>query len=348
MLEGGADEMRKSTASFFMMAITVMTAAALWTWPVERWETVKTVKVSLGSVEKTVSVTGVAARKDEYYSAHPKGGVVVQVYVQEGQAVTEGQPLFRLDDTQYQIALKQAMQTLENADATQTAFKTQAGMVFGQGVQTLADEGLSAYGSARAELVSRVETLTIEIAALTQRAYRDGQILQLMAREGELLLPGSPGAVLSSVEAEVRTEVSARDSRQIKEGMHARITQNSTPLGEAVVEKVGLLKPNSQGISYAQVVLTPLDGLSVPVGTQVEVDVVLEERIQVPVVPVEALTDQDTIFQVYDGRAWERSTPVLLWDGVWATVDDIPVGTDVVLSPEKDLYDGVRLKVVKP
>lgn len=340
--------MRKSTASFLMMAITVMTAAALWTWPVERWETVKTVKVSLGSVERTVSVTGVAARKDEYYSAHPKGGVVVQVYVQEGQSVIQGQPLYRLDDAPYQAALKQAMQAMENADATQDAFRARAAAAFGQDAQTLAEEGLSAYGSARAELATRVETLTAEIEGLTQRAYRDGQVLQMMAREGELLLPGSPGAVLSSTEAEVRAEVIARDSRQIKEGMRARFTQNSMPLGEAVVEKVGLLKPNSQGVSYAQVVFAPLDGLSVPVGAQVEVDVILEERTQVPVVPVEALTDQDTIFQVYEGRAWERIMPVHLWDSVWACVDDLPLDTEVVLSPEKDLYDGVRLKVVKP
>ncbi len=338
--------MRKSTASFLMMAITVMTATALWTWPVERWETVKTVKVSLGSVERTVSVVGVAARKDEYYSAHPKGGVVVQVYVKDGQAVAKGQPLFRLDDAPYQAALKQAMQALENADDAQNTLGTRAAAAFGQEAQTLAEEGFSAYSSARAELVTRVETLTAEIEGLTQRAYRDGQVLQLMAREGELLLPGSPGAVLSSTESEVRAEVIARDSRQIQVGMRARFTQNSMPLGEALVEKVGLLKPNSQGVSYAQVVFTPLDGLSVPVGTQVEVDVILEERTGVPVVPVEALTDQDTVFQVYEGRAWQLSTPVHLWDGVWAYVDDVPLNTEVVLSPDKDLYDGVRLKVV--
>jgi hypothetical protein len=163
-----------------------------------------------------------------------------------------------------------------------------------------------------------------------------------------LLLPGSPGAILSSAEAEVRADVIARDSLQIKEGMRALITQNSMPLGEAVVEKVGLLKPNSQGISYAQVVFDPLDGLSVPVGTQVEVDVILEEQNGVPVVPVEALTDHDTIFQVYEGRAWELGTPVHLWDSTWAYVDGLPIDTEVVLSPGKDLYDGVRLKVVKP
>ncbi len=340
--------MRKSTASFFMMAITVMTAAALWTWPVERWETVKTVKVSYGSVEKTVSVTGLAARKGEYFSAHPKGGIVVQVYVQEGQAVMAGQPLYRLDDTPYQTALKQAMQGLESADAASKNWENQVTAAFGQHVKPLTDEGLSAYSSTRVELASRVEALTAEIEGLTQRAYRDGQVLQLMAREGELLLPGSPGAALSSVEAEVRAELSARDSRQIKEGMRARITQNSVPLGEAVVEKVGVLKPNNQGISYAQVVFAPLDGLSVPVGAQVEVDVILDERTQVPVIPVEAVTDQDTIFQVYEGRAWERNAPVLLWDSVWAAVDGLPVGTEVVLSPDKDLHDGVRLKVVKP
>ncbi len=343
--------MRKSTASLFMLAITAVTAAALWTWPVERWETVKTVKVSLGNVERTVAVVGTAARKGEYYSAHPKGGVVVQVFVQDGQMVTAGDPLYRLDDSLQQAALRKVMQAMENAGTTEAAWAdqvTEAAQALGDEVQVLAKEGLSAYTGTRAEMTAQADALTAEIASLTQRAYKDGEVLQVMAREGELLLPGSPGAVLSSLDAEIRAEVSSRDSRQITEGMRARISINSMPLGEAVVEKVGLLKPNAQGIPYAQVVLTPLDGLSVNIGTQVDVDVILEAQTQVPVVPAEAVTDKDTVFQVYEGRAWEQNAAVRLWDGNWAALGDLPVGTELVLSPEKDLRDGVRLKVVSP
>lgn len=343
--------MRKSTASLFMLAITAVTAAALWTWPVERWETVKTVKVSLGNVERTVAVVGTAARKGEYYSAHPKGGVVVQVFVQDGQMVTAGDPLYRLDDSLQQAALRKVMQAMENAGITEAAWAdqvTEAAQALGDEVQVLAKEGLSAYTGTRAEMTAQADALTAEIASLTQRAYKDGEVLQVMAREGELLLPGSPGAVLSSLDAEIRAEVSSRDSRQITEGMRARISINSMPLGEAVVEKVGLLKPNAQGIPYAQVVLTPLDGLSVNIGTQVDVDVILEAQTQVPVVPAEAVTDKDTVFQVYEGRAWEQNAAVRLWDGNWAALGDLPVGTELVLSPEKDLRDGVRLKVVSP
>ncbi len=343
--------MRKSTASLFMLAITAVTAAALWTWPVERWETVKTAKVSLGNVERTVAVVGAAARKGEYYSAHPKGGVVVQVYVQEGQTVTAGDPLYRLDDSLQQAALRKVMLALENAGTTEAAWAghvTEAAAGLGGEAQALAREGLNAYTGTKAELTAQADALTAEIASLTQRAYKEGEVLQMMAREGELLLPGSPGAVLSSLDAEVRAEVSSRDSRQIQEGMRARVSINSMPLGEAVVEKVGLLKPNAQGIPYAQVVFAPLNGLSVPIGTQVDVDVILEERAQVPVIPAEAITDKDTVFQVYGGRAWEQSAAVGLWDGNWAAVGDLPVGTEIVLSPEKDLKDGVRLKVVNP
>ena len=243
------------------------------------------------------------------------------------------------------------MQAMENAGITEAAWAdqvTEAAQALGDEVQVLAKEGLSAYTGTRAEMTAQADALTAEIASLTQRAYKDGEVLQVMAREGELLLPGSPGAVLSSLDAEIRAEVSSRDSRQITEGMRARISINSMPLGEAVVEKVGLLKPNAQGIPYAQVVLTPLDGLSVNIGTQVDVDVILEAQTQVPVVPAEAVTDKDTVFQVYEGRAWEQNAAVRLWDGNWAALGDLPVGTELVLSPEKDLRDGVRLKVVSP
>ncbi len=343
--------MRKSTASFFMLAVTVVTAAALWTWPVEQWETVNTTVVSLGDVQRTISVTGTAARKGEYYSAHPKGGVVVQVYVQEGQSVIAGQPLFRLDDSLQQAALKNVIQAMENTKSSQAAWMDQASLAvasLGENAQALAQSGLEAYDGTMAGLVNQMELLKSEIEGLTQRAYKDGQVLQIIAREGELLLPGTPGAVLSSVDAEVRAVVSSRDSQQIREGMRAVISINSIPLGDALVESVGLLKPNSQGVPYSQVVFTPLNGLSVPIGTVVDVDVILEEQNQVPVVPVEAITDKDTVFQVYQGRAWELNAVIQSWDGNMVAVRGLEVGTEVVLSPGTDLKNGIRLKVVNP
>ncbi len=326
--------MRRSTASFWMLGITALTAAALWTWPVERWETVQTVRVALGSVEKTVSVVGTAARAGEYASAHPVGGVVVQVYVREGQAVSAGQPLYRLDDSGAQAALSRAVRALSDIR------EEEAAAAFVQGSP-------SGYADTAAELSSRIDSLTAEIAGLTQRAFRDGQVLEVKAREGELLLPGSPGAVLAATEAEIRAEVNARDRSMIREGMRARITQNSLPLGEAAVAKVGLLKPDSLGVPYAQVVLTPSDGLSVPIGAQVEVDVILKEKTQVPVIPVEALTGRDTVFEVYRGRAFEKSLSILLLDSAYAAVGNVAVGTELVLKPNDALSDGVRLKVVR-
>lgn len=326
--------MRRSTASFWMLGITALTAAALWTWPVERWETVQTVKVALGSVEKTVSVVGTAARAGEYASAHPVGGVVVEVYVREGQTVSAGQPLYRLDDSAAQAEMSRAVKALAEVRQQDTA------AAFAQDAP--------AYGSAEAELSARVEALSAEIAALTQRAFRDGQVLKVNAREGELLLPGSPGAVLASAEPEIRAELSARDLSVVKEGMRARVTQNSLPLGEAKVTKVGILQPGSQGVPYAQVVLTPADGLCVPIGAQVDVDVVLQEKTQVPVIPVEALTGQDTVFEVYRGRAFEKSLSILLCDSAYAAVGNVAVGTELVLNPNDALSDGVRLKVVRP
>lgn len=341
--------MRKSTASFLMAAITVLTVAALWTWPVERWETVSTVRVSQGSVATTVSVTGTAARRGEYYSAHPQGGVVAQVYVKEGQAVTAGQPIFRLQDTRLQAQLQGAMQALEKAESAQTAFKEKVSEAFGPSrAEALAAQSFPANDSTQAELQAQIDTLTYEIEGLTLRAYKDGQVLKVLAKEGELLLPGSPGAVLSQAESEVRAQVSSRDAQQIKEGMRARISQNGIPLGDAVVEKVGVLTPNAQGVPYAQVVFTPADELSAPLGAQVDVDVILAERTNVPVLPVEAIMDDGSLFQVYDGRAWQTNAKVTLSDNTWAAVDSLPLGAEVVLSPEDGLKDGTRLKVVKP
>jgi multidrug efflux pump subunit AcrA (membrane-fusion protein) len=349
MLGGGQIKMRKSTASFFMTAITALTVAALWTWPVERWETVKTVRVTQGNVQTTVSVTGAVARRGEYYSAHPQGGVVAQVYVKEGQAVTAGQPIFRLEDTRLQAQLQGAMQALEKAESAQNAFMEKVTEAFGPSrAEALAAQSLPSNDSAQAELTAQIQALTYEIEGLTMRAYKDGQVLQVLAREGELLLPGSPGAVLSQAESEVRAQVSSRDAQQIKEGMRARISQNSIPLGDAVVEKVGVLKPNAQGVPYAQVVLAPADGLSVSLGAQVDVDVVLAERTNVPVLPVEAITDSGSLYQVYDGRAWQLNAQIALSNDTWAAVNSLPLGAEVVLSPGDGLKDGTRLKVTKP
>ncbi len=342
--------MRKTTASFFLLTVTVLTVAALLSWPAERWATVKTTRIILGGVEKTVAVTGTAARKGEYHSAHPSGGVVAQVYVREGQTVVKGQALYRLEDTVQRTALQKA---LKNLDAAKAAEKTQQERVqeaFANDEQMLAAAQAVAgtYEEKRAVLESQIESLQMEIEALTQRAYQDGQVLQILVREGELLLPGSPGAVLATQTAEVRAQVVARDALQIREGMQAYITLNDAPLAQAVVEQVGLLTPNSQGISYAQVSLLPKDGLSVPVGTQVDVEIILRSQEGVWVAPVDALTKDNAVWQVYKGRAWKQPAVTGLWDDNYTTVENLGLGTEIILNPDENLRDGMRVKVVKP
>ncbi len=78
---------------------------------------VRTVTARLTSLPSEVALSGTLQAVNAFPVAFPQGGRVISVAVQEGDAVTAGQELARVDPTQTDAALRAAVANLDGADA---------------------------------------------------------------------------------------------------------------------------------------------------------------------------------------------------------------------------------------
>lgn len=70
-----------------------------------------------GDVKKVITATGTASLSQVMPLSFEANGTIQEIYVSEGEAVEEGQPLVRLDTTTLEQALKEATENLASAQA---------------------------------------------------------------------------------------------------------------------------------------------------------------------------------------------------------------------------------------
>jgi len=124
-------------------------------------------------------------------------GIVIKIYVQIGDHVKEGDPLFKIDDRELRAQMVTAEAKVKEADAAlqkpkhrlenaEQYVKGNPGGISRQGIEDLRDDVAQAEAAlnlAKAQL----EQIRTNIKLHTVRAPVDGQILQLKMRPGEFV-----------------------------------------------------------------------------------------------------------------------------------------------------------------
>ena len=114
------------------------------------------------------------------------------------------------------------------------------------------------------------------------------------------------------------------------------------------MERIGpAVTDASTGQVTCEIVLRPDRRLALPLGAQVDAEVTLQHAELVPVLPVTAITQEDALWWVSDGRAWAAEDTVIAMDDASAWVA-LPEGTAVVVSSDEHLYPGCRVREVQP
>lgn len=309
--------MRKTVLSLWVIAATLMAAGVMvltGAASAEQAVHVRVARVTLGNVEQTVALRGIVGYEGAYAALAPATGVVAQVYVQPGDAVTAGQALFRMDDTQEVAALSMAWAAGE--ELTALAGATQA-----------------------AEQAQR------RLAALTVRAQTDGLVQQVQVKQHGGVTMGMPAVVLSGSGQEILCPAVVKDAEAVQPGMRARILFGGSKVCMGTVERVGpALAEETTGQVLCQVTIRPEDPLSLPVGAAVEAEIICAAAEGVAVLPVTALTAEGSVWWLAEGRAWETAVTVPLQDEAWGWVS-LPVGATVVDRPW-ELVHGQRVQEV--
>lgn len=315
--------MNKVKASLMMLGITaaaVVSMAATGTqqrgMPAAK---VKTCRVEIGSVEQVLAVSGVLRYEMEYGAISPVTGVVAQVYVQQGNEVRAGQPLFRLNDEVQAMTVAAAL----------------------AGRRSLPEMIPSELTSAQ------LQEATAQMECLTVRATADGIVQQVSISENSGIMAGALAVALSGEEQSVQCSVVLRDAEKLQAGMQARIIYGDEVLTTARVKTIGPAQVSTAtGQAICQMELMPEQKIDLPLGAMLDAEIVLYGQENVPVLPLEAITEADTVWWVAEGRGYEIPAESVMADEVNCWVN-MPEGVTVVCGGEVP-QEGQRVKEMKP
>lgn len=327
--------MNKLKASVWMAVITVTAAALMMavpalrrrTQPTEQTAAVQLCQVELGGIEQVTAVMGVVRYQGECAAVSPATGIVRAVYVAAGDRVTAGQPLFRLDGAVQEQVISAAIARQQEEITIPT---------LGYGMDLSGVKQAAAW-----ETTSAMTEAALALEGLTVRAAADGLVQQVLVAENGGIAAGSVGVALSSEQQQIQCMAVLKDAQQLCTGMQARILSDGETLCIGTVVGIGEAV-SSNGQTVCQVDLQPETMLSLPLGAQVDVEIIRCSAEQVPVLPVAAVSAEDTVRWIADERSYETSVSVLMSDENHCWVD-LPVGTQVILAGEATM-NGQRIR----
>jgi adhesin transport system membrane fusion protein len=143
-----------------------------------------------------------------------EGGIIAEILVREGDTVTKGDALIRIDPTRFEAAYREGAQTALglkariarlNAEANRAGFRMPAEVV--KGSPTIAERETALYRARQSELTNKVVVLRQQLAQreselkeLQSRAERLAEQLVLVEREVTITAPLVKRGVVSEVE----------------------------------------------------------------------------------------------------------------------------------------------------
>lgn len=244
-------------------------------------------------------------------------GVIEEVFVDEGDRVAAGDPLFRIDPEPYQVALRQAEAGLDlaRAERRQTASDlARARTLLGKDVVSQQEVDRLATTLAVAKARERQAAEAVEIAQLNLRrtlvtAPYAGTVAQRLADEGTTAQaqPQTIVVVLQEIhELEGRATIPEVHMASVSVGDRARVFVEGFPEPfETSVSAVGdVVDPATRTYEVKMRVPNPERRLKAGIFAQVEI--LPEPRRDVLLVPREALRTEEgrtRVLAVRDGRA---------------------------------------------
>lgn len=334
--------MKRMKASLWMLSVTAVAVAAMlmvpqWVrggLPTERAARARICQVTMGQIERVLAVTGVVRYESEYAAISPVTGVVSRVYVAPGDHVKAGEPLFRLDGTAQEAAVAAALSTKGSYAALYGAAP--------------ASVDLTAMEQAAEQHVSTAaEEAALLLRNMTVRASADGLVQQVNVSENGGILAGSPAVSLSGDRQSIQCSVVIRDAERLQTGLRARLVKDGKTLAMATLTSIGAAQTSaSTGQTVSEVRLVPDENLTLPLGASIEAEIILYSQADVPTLPVEAVTEQGTVWWIAEGRGYETPVQVLMADEVNCWVN-LPVDTQVAYGGDMP-SEGQKVKEMKP
>lgn len=331
--------MRIKPAWVILILLLAAAGAGAWWWT-QRAVEVTGARATVGPAMEVVYATGFVEPRRPVEIASRVTAPVVEIYVDEGQRVSPGQPLVRLDDVDQRQTIAQLAAQTRAAELDEGRTLS----LYRQGFAAAAarDRVVMAARSARAAEAAaraRLEQFTI-------RASMPGVVLRRDMEPGDLATPtrtlfqiGDPALL------RVTATVDERDIPRVRQGAQAIMSSDAYP-GRTFAGRVYEVTPGGDPNQRAfRVRILPDSGAVLPVGLTLEVNIVTALKRGALLVPASSIK-AGKVWIAEDGRARQVEVRTGI-EGADRTevVRGLSRGSCVIAQPAEGLAEGRRVRV---
>jgi membrane fusion protein (multidrug efflux system) len=274
-------------------------------------------------------------------------GEVRQIYVEEGDTVTAGQVLARLDGDRLRLEVRETEANLRKLERDYTR------------QQELSQKGLVAKGTAENAkfdldaLRASYERARLELSYTEIRAPITGVVSARHIKVGNTIRPNDPTFRVTDLDPLIAyVHVPEKEFRKLAPGQIAEVTVDA--LGGAkfpgTISRISPTVDPQTGTFRARVEL-PDPSRRVKPGMFARVNIVYERRENAMQIPRNAILDADgeqSVFVVVNGKAEQRRIAPGLTSNGWVEITEGLKGTEqVVVVGQGGLKTGTAVKVVQ-
>lgn len=323
------------------LAVLVVAGAAFWAWRSFGPPRVQVAAAKTGRAVEAVYATAVVEPVFWGRVGPIAVGRIAAILVNEGDAVTRGQELARLDDEAARARVRELDARIGQlrADVARLRPLAREGYSSQQSLER-AQSDLAQAVAARAAALHAVDDLVLRAPVDGVVLRRDGEIGETVAADRTLFWVGKPRPLRA--EAEVDEE----DIPRVALGQTALIKADAFP-GRVLDGKVAEITPKGDPVSKSYRVRIALpDDTPLLIGMTVETNIVVRVTENAVLIPADAVRSANGALWLFDGGRARRADVAF---GVKAP-DSIEVrrglaaGQQVIVAPPATLKDGARVR----
>lgn len=284
---------------------------------------VEVADVRYGPIQEVREYTGTVHPRYQYILAPKVSGRIVSISKRIGDWVKAGEIIARVDDAEYQQAVREAEANLKIAQASLAEARSQFELARQEKerVESLQEKGIaspaeldaavtnftaqeSRYQLAQAQVEQRdalLKSAQIRLSYTQLTATEPGYVGERFVDEGALLAPNSPVVSVIGIDSViVRTTIIERDYGRIQKGQQVAVTVDAFP-GDEFYGKVSRIAPLLQETSrVAQMeVEVANEKILLKPGMFARVNVQIAEKDSTQIVPATAVVNRSGEYGVF-------------------------------------------------
>ncbi|MBN1561511.1 efflux RND transporter periplasmic adaptor subunit [candidate division KSB1 bacterium] len=284
--------------------------------PVRPAVAVEVDSVFYGTIQEVREYTGTIFPRYQYVLAPKVAGRIINISKRIGDWVQAGEVIARIDDAEYQQAVREAEANLKIAQASLAEARSQFELARQEKarVESLQEKGIaspseldaavsnftaqeSRYELAQAQVEQREASLKsaqIRLSYAQLTASESGFIGERFVDEGALLAPNSPVVSIIGIDSViVRTTIIERDYGRIEKGQQVTVTVDAFPTEEFYgnVSRIAPMLQQTSRVAQMEVEVANEKGLLKP-GMFARVNVRIAEKDSAQIVPATALVNR--------------------------------------------------------